>query len=147
MKARMVVTTVMVTILLATGACSLASGASIPKEASIEVPIDEFSETKHITKEIEVPDGGILTVTLGSNPTTGFSWGEAAHIEDAPILQQIDSELLLPEGEGQVGVPGQQVWAFKALQKGNTTINMEYSRPWEGGEKAEWTFELIVTVR
>jgi hypothetical protein len=24
---------------------------------------------------------------------------------------------------------------------------MEYSRPWEGGEQAEWTFNLTVTVK
>ena len=32
-------------------------------------------------------------------------------------------------------------------KKGVFTINFEYSRPWEGGEKAEWTFELEVHAR
>jgi len=147
MKTKLMVTAVMVTVLLIAGACSLVLGTSPPKEANIEVSIDEFMDTKQVTKEIEVPDGGVLTVTLGSNPTTGFSWTDAAQIGNPAILQQTENKLLLPEGEGIVGAPGSQAWTFKALQKGTTTINMEYSRPWEGGEKAEWTFELIVTVK
>jgi hypothetical protein len=28
-----------------------------------------------------------------------------------------------------------------------TIYTMEYSRPWEGGEKGEWTFTLTVIVK
>jgi len=45
------------------------------------------------------------------------------------------------------GTPGKEVWTFKTLKKGTTEVSMEYSRPWEGGEKAEWTFDLVVTVK
>ena len=45
-----------------------------------------------------------------------------------------------------VGAGGVENWTFKALAKGETTISMEYSRPWEGGEKAAQTFELTVVV-
>jgi inhibitor of cysteine peptidase len=147
MKTKMMFMAAMVTVLLAAGACLPASGESSPNEANIEVTIDEFMDSKHLTREIEVSDGGVLTVSLGSNPTTGFSWTETAQIADLAVLQQTESKFLLTDGKDLVGAPGSQVWTFRALQKGTTTINMEYSRPWEGGEKAEWTFELIVTVR
>jgi len=46
-----------------------------------------------------------------------------------------------------VGAPGKEVWTFKALKKGTTKIAMEYSQPWEGGEKGGWTFNLTVVVK
>ena len=45
------------------------------------------------------------------------------------------------------GTPGQEVWTFEALKKGSSTVSLEYDRPWEGGEKGEWTFELTVVVK
>jgi inhibitor of cysteine peptidase len=44
------------------------------------------------------------------------------------------------------GTAGQEVWTFKAFKTGKSTISIEYSRPWEGGEKAAWTFVLTVLV-
>ena len=146
MKAKLVVMVAMVTLLLVAGACSLTLGATPPKEANMVVPIDEFTTAKYVTKEIQVPAGGVLTVTLGSNPTTGFSWTETAQIGDPAILQQTENKLLIPENKGIVGAPGSQVFTFRALQKGTTTVKMDYSRPWAGDEKGEWTFELAVTV-
>jgi len=147
MKTRMTVTAAMVTVLLAVGACSPTVGASPAKEANIEVTIDEFMNTQNVAREIELPEGGVLTVTLGSNPTTGFSWNETAQIADATVLQQTESKVLSAEDKGLVGASGSQVWTFKALQKGTTTLSMDYGRPWEGGEKGVWTFALTVTVK
>jgi len=36
---------------------------------------------------------------------------------------------------------------FQTLEPGSSTIYLEYSRPWEGGEKGEWTFTLDVVVK
>ena len=44
------------------------------------------------------------------------------------------------------GTSGKEVWTFKTLNAGTTEISMDYSRPWEGGEKAEWTFVAAITV-
>ena len=35
----------------------------------------------------------------------------------------------------------------EALEKGITEVSMEYSQPWEGGEKGAWTFKMTVTVK
>jgi inhibitor of cysteine peptidase len=147
MKTKMVVIAAMATVLLAAGACSPAVGASSAKEANVEVTIDEFTNTQHIAKAIEIAEGGVVTVSLGSNPSTGFSWNETAQIEAPAVLEQTDSKVLPSEKEGLVGASGSQVWTFKALQKGTTTVSLEYGRPWEGGEKGVWTFELTVTVK
>ena len=45
-----------------------------------------------------------------------------------------------------VGAAGKEVWTFEAIKKGTTKVRMEYSQPWEGGLKAEWTYTLTVTV-
>jgi len=77
-----------------------------------------------------------VVVTLGSNPTTGIEWPDMAQIGNKEILQQT----------GVVGASGKDVWTFKALKKGMTTISMDYSRPWETIEKAEWVFKATITV-
>jgi len=147
MKAKATVTAVMVTLLLAVVGCTPAVGASPAQEANIEVTIDEFMDANHIAKEVEVAQGGVLTVSLGSNPSTGFSWTEDAVIGNPAVVLQTTSEYVAPEAQGMVGASGSQVWTFDALEKGTTSLSMEYGRPWEGGEKGVWTFELTVTVR
>jgi len=119
------------------------------EQASVEISCDDFMSANHISQELEVPVDGSLTVTLCSNPTTGFQWSESAQIGDQTVIEQIDHEFVGPESEPPPppGTPGQEVWTFKALEKGTSTISMEYSRPWEGGEKGEWTFTLSVVVK
>ena len=121
--------------------------APAPKETSIEVSCDDFTKSQHISKEMEVAVGGLFTVTLCSNPTTGFSWSELARIGDQSVLQQTDHKFIAPQAKGMMGAPGNEVWTFKAFKKGQTIISMEYGRPWEGGEKDAWTFNLTVVVK
>jgi len=142
MKAKLV-------LICAVGVLSLFLFACTPaaKQASVEVSCDDFSQQNHITKQVEVGAGGTLTVTLCSNQTTGFMWSETAQISDQSVLQQTDHKFVPPEAEGVVGAAGKEVWTFNALKKGTSTVSVEYSRPWEGGEKGEWTFNLTVTVK
>ena len=147
MKAKATVTAVMVTLLLTVVGCTPAVGASPAQEASIEVTIDQFMNANHMVREVEVAQGGVLTISLGSNPSTGFSWTENAEIADTAVLRLTGGSFVAPEGEDMVGASGNQTWTFEALEKGTTSVNMEYGRPWEGGEKGVWTFELTVTVK
>jgi inhibitor of cysteine peptidase len=136
-------------LVCAVGVLSLFLFACAPaaKQASVEVSCDDFSQQNHITKQVEVGAGGTLTVTLCSNQTTGFMWSETAQISDQSVLQQTDHKFVPPEAEGVVGAAGKEVWTFNALKKGTSTVSVEYSRPWEGGEKGVWTFNLTVTVK
>ena len=120
-----------------------------PKQASVEVSCDDFMKQQNISKQVEVAANGLVTVTLCSNPSTGFIWSETAQISDQSVLQQTDHKLVMLESEPPPppGTPGQEVWTFGALKKGTSTVSMEYSRPWEGGEKGEWTFNLTVVVK
>jgi len=113
--------------------------------ATIEVSIRDFGATRNIIREVRVGSGGSFTVKLGSNPTTGFTWTEMAEIADKAVLAQIDHRLV-PADFKMIGAPAIEVWTFMALKEGRTSVDMEYSRPWQGGEKKEWTFRLNVKV-
>ena len=91
--------------------------------------------------------GDSFTVTLCSNPTTGFQWEEAV-ISDESVLELASHQFVGPESQPPPppGTPGQDVWVFKSLKPGASAISIDYSRPWEGGEKGEWTFVLNVVV-
>ena len=112
--------------------------------------LDDFMKLQHISKEVEVAVDGSLTVTLCSNPTTGNQW-ESPQITDQTVLEQVDHKFVPPEYKGDrpppPGTPGKEVWTFKTLKEGKSTISMEYSQPWEGGMKATRTFVLTVAVK
>ena len=133
--------------------CSKTNAANTDKETkTVEISIDEFSAQNHITRNIELTRPGFLTVTLGSNPTTGYQWGENPVLATAgkdPILSQKSHEFVAPQstGEGVVGAPGKDVWVFDALRTGSTAISFSYGRPWEGGEKDTWTLMINVNVK
>ncbi len=144
MKSKLILMCAMVAISLSLFACF-----PTPKQVSVEASADDLMKLQHISQEVEVAVDGSLTVTLFSNPTTGFLWSESAQISDQTVLEQTDHKFVPPpeRPEPVVGEAGKEVWTFKALKKGTSTISMEYSRPWEGGEKGAWTFVLIVIVK
>jgi inhibitor of cysteine peptidase len=141
MKIKLVILGILAIMSLSLLACAAAAG-----NESVTASTEDFASQNNITREITVSAGHSFDVTLGSNQTTGFSWSEAAQVSDAAVLKQTDHQYLAPDSE-LVGAAGNEVWTFEALKKGTATISMEYSRPWEGGEKAEWTFTLTVTVK
>jgi inhibitor of cysteine peptidase len=116
------------------------------KGTLIEVSCEEFMAAPHITREIEITYPGSLVVSLCANPTTGFQW-EDAKIGDETVIYQYEHNFVTPEAAGVVGASGKDVWTFKPRARGTSTLIFEYSRPWEGGEKDEWTFALTVRVK
>jgi inhibitor of cysteine peptidase len=120
---------------------------------TIEISTDEFAAQNHIVKDIELKYPGSLIVSLGANPTTGFRWDEEAAIamllKGEMVLEQVSHTYIEPEegDEPIMGAPGKDVWVFDTKATGPTTVKFTYSRPWEGGEKGEWTLRLDVTVK
>ena len=99
---------------------------------------------------IEVEEGLRFSIVLESNPTTGYQWRLAEPL-DEEILGLVSAVFEKKggghaEGEEVVGAPGEEVWTFEALGKGEAEIHLEYVRPWE--EKApeeSKTFKVEVT--
>jgi inhibitor of cysteine peptidase len=115
---------------------------------AVSVTCDDFSKQKDIVRDVSIASGGTFTITLCSNGTTGFQWGEKTQISDSQVLQQTGYKVVAAGNTGgKVGVPGTEVWDFKALKAGTSTVYVEYSRPWQGGEKGVQTFKLNVTVK
>jgi len=120
------------------------SPATIIRE---ELTVDDFVKQPHYSWVATADVGDNIIVTLGSNLTTGFKWPDTAQIYNQDILTQIDYKFVEPEQTEVVGASGKEVWTFKAMKKGTTTISMEYRRPWENAEKAEWAFVATITIQ
>ena len=119
----------------------------------ISVSCEEFQQLEApaiVSKEIELNTGDTVTIMLCSNPTTGFEW-EEAQISDSAVLELVERNYEPGEGAKQdppvPGSGGTEVLTLQALDAGKSSLTMEYSRPWEGGQKANWTFALNVTVK
>jgi inhibitor of cysteine peptidase len=96
-------------------------------------------------RQIEVEVDQILVISLESNPTTGFGW-ELVEPED-PILQLMgEAEFQPSESKEIVGAGGTQIFHFKAVGIGQTTLTLVYRRPWEEGVDPLETFRLHVIV-
>jgi len=134
-KSKLVLVCIMVVIALGLFACSSEPTPSASVECSYA-----WNQTT------EVAIGDTLTVTLESNPTTGFEW-MLVGITDETVLEEEGHEFVTPEAEAPPGTGGEEVWTFKALKEGKSTIGMEYRRPWEEGVEPDKVFALIVVVK
>ncbi len=134
MKAKLALACLMPIILSGLLACS--PGA--PKELSIDIA--------SAGKEVTLAAGGTVTVTLDSNPTTGYSWNENADISDKAVAQQTGHRYQ-PPSTSALGAGGKEIWTFKAVKTGTSTITMAYSRPFEKGVAPVKTFSLSLAVK
>jgi inhibitor of cysteine peptidase len=79
-----------------------------------------------------------FTITLKSNPTTGYSWSLKGKGYDEKLISLVSHKFYPPTNKTMVGVPGYEEWIFKAnpssftaSQTTKTTIALVYIRPWE----------------
>jgi len=127
-----------------TTAIILSSCFVTSRDIGVEISCDDFTESPHsIINDFEVEIGDKITVELCSNRTTGFEWGYEMTVEN--VVKEEDHDFEPPEGDVP-GAAGIEVWTFEAFEKGTTEVLMEYSQPWEGGLKSEWTYSFTVTV-
>jgi inhibitor of cysteine peptidase len=101
----------------------------------------------HIPKPngpLEIVKDEQLTVALDANPTTGFQWQLAAPLDER-VIKVVKHEYQGPD-TSRMGAGGTDVWTFKAVGAGNTTIVLEYRRPWEKDVPAadRKTFPVLV---
>jgi inhibitor of cysteine peptidase len=107
---------------------------------------NDFEDNPNVTDEFTFTANKGVTVILCSNQTTGFQWDEEAEISDTSIVQQTDHSYTAPTGD-KVGAAGQEKYVLSGVSPGTATVYMEYSQPWEGGEKAVWTCTLTITIK
>jgi inhibitor of cysteine peptidase len=94
---------------------------------------------------ITAEPGKTFTLTLDSNPTTGYRW-ELANPVDEKHVKLISSEY--HRGSTQLmGAGGKEIWTFKAAAEGNTKIHLKYVRPWETNMPPAQTTNFLVAVK
>jgi inhibitor of cysteine peptidase len=114
------------------------------RSATVEITLDDLAAQNNITANVTIDVNGTLTVKIGSNPSTGYSWGDPI-IGNNVTVEQASYEYIEPTDTLIVGAPGTDVWVFNGLAKGTTTIQFNYSRPWES-EPATYTLILNIVV-
>lgn len=80
---------------------------------------------------LNVNSGKSFNIELKSNPTTGYQW-QIKKI-DKNFLE-LESSTFIPslnKNTNIVGSGGIEIWSFKALKTGQTSVSFVYSRSWE----------------
>jgi inhibitor of cysteine peptidase len=92
---------------------------------------------------VELRVGHRLSISLGGNPTTGYSWQVAA----------VNERVLAPVGEPDyraaspaIGAGGVFTFEFAAASGGRTALRLVYRRPWEKRRRPAQTFAVNVAV-
>lgn len=94
-------------------------------------------------KIVKVCVGDTVTVSLASNPTTGFSWQVVG--SPAPLALRSSAFASDAQANESAGAGGTQILAFAAKEAGAATIALGYRRPWEKVAPAR-TFTATVVV-
>ena len=138
MKSRVILMSAIIAVLLLSTSCIVTS-----RDINVDISCDEFRAHNNVRNDFQVEVGDKIRAKLCSNQTTGFKWEYEMSNEN--VLNEEDYDFEEPKGD-VTGAAGIEVWTFEAISKGTTEVSMEYSRPWEGGEKAEWTYIMTVIV-
>ena len=138
METKLILSGTIFALLLSLYACTLASNAPAPELVSVDA--------SYAGKEVEIADGGLLTLTLECNPKIGLEW-ELKNLSDQNVLKLVNQKFKPPESGDASGSDGQEIWSFKALGTGKSTIYMEYRQPWQRQFPPEKTFALTVIVK
>jgi len=112
----------------------------------LEITLDEFSDQANRVEYFPMAYPAILTVRLGSNPTTGYSWA-VTDISDPGVVVKVSNSYEEPTATNIAGAGGTEVWVFNTTGKGWSIIKMSYSQPWEGGQKDLFTLSIDVNVK
>lgn len=130
------------------GGCTSDSGPG-PTPTTTEVRLTEADSGTHARLSL----GGVLTVALPSNPSTGFSWSVA---EPAPEQLRARGESTFAPREAQdvppeaqdhvVGAVETQILTFDAVATGTGDLTLEYLRPFEPDGRPEQVFTVTVEV-
>jgi predicted secreted protein len=94
-------------------------------------------------KIIEVNAGNEFKIVIESNPSTGYQWKLVGALDET-IVQFVSNEYRASEPV-MPGSGGSDVWVFRAVAAGETTITLGHYPPGEGQPvEQEITFTVVV---
>lgn len=76
----------------------------------------------------------VIRITLGENPTTGYSWNLSMTPSD--VLNKTEDHFNTSNSEN-VGAPGYHTWTFESLKAGNVTVTFDHNRNFEENSTTE----------
>jgi len=94
---------------------------------------------------VQLEQDDTLVVELETMPTTGFTW-EVDALDGAVVQQKGDPEYKGGE-PGLVGGSGRLIFTFKAVGRGQTSLDMVYHQPWDPDTPPARTFHASVEVK
>jgi inhibitor of cysteine peptidase len=105
---------------------------------------DEMFQISDPAKQLEAAAVNEFKIVIAANPSTGYHWELAGEL-DEEIVQFVSREYRAgkPVMPGSGGV---DVWTFKAVAAGETTITLGYYPP-SSGEEAEQVVTFSLTVK
>lgn len=95
---------------------------------------------------IRLKVGQALTLTLPSNPSTGYRW----RIENpaANVLQSLGPEVYsAPDAAEMVGSAGVSTWRYLAKTVGDAQLVLIYQQPWAPEVAPVQTFDCAIRVK
>lgn len=95
---------------------------------------------------LQLQTGQMLTLTLPSNPTTGYRW--LMQDPAASVLHSLGPEVYSnPENSGLVGGAGQSVWRFQVQAAGVGHLILVYQQPWAPEVRPVKAFDCAISVK
>lgn len=95
---------------------------------------------------IHLAVGQALTLTLPSNPSTGYRW--LLQNPANGVLTALSPEVYnSADSNDMVGTAGHSTWRFRASAAGSGHLLLVYQQPWAPEEKPGRTFDCDIEVR
>jgi predicted secreted protein len=88
--------------------------------------------------------GQEFTISLDSNPTTGYEWNLVSPL---PSWLELVGHEYTPTHPNLIGGAGIEEWTFKATNTGSTTLVFYYRRAWETGVQPLDIYVVQITVQ
>lgn len=107
---------------LVLGGCDLSQTVTAAPETGMQTLEDPRSPAS-----VNLATGGLLTLRLDSNPSTGYYWTQTGG-DDAVVTQLSDDYIADPAPEGIVGSGGTQVLVYKGVAPGTARVTLSYER-------------------
>ena len=97
-------------------------------------------------RSVKVGVGGTVTLTLESNPTTGFSWTGTDKVDKDILKLERNDYKQNANPAGMVGVGGRTTIVYRAMKKGKAKIDLTYMQPWEPDSEFNTNYTVTVEV-
>ena len=131
----------MTTILLA--GCATATFTPTPTLPPTAETPNTLPEPTDNTQLLTAQAGETFDIVLSSNPSTGYHWEVIPELDETIV--QLAAQNYLAEEPVMPGSGGVDVWTFRAVNAGDTTIVLGYYPPGDETEPDETlTFSIHV---